>query len=75
MSMISNKTGTHAEEHWDSDPAAEMEGDEHDDRAGSKMIPMSRRIMTPQTPTREESDGNGSNGAAVGSTSYRQYSL
>ncbi|KAJ6256521.1 hypothetical protein Dda_8383 [Drechslerella dactyloides] len=57
------------EENWDSDPAAEAEEDGHDDRAGSTMIPASRRIMTPQTPIREESNGNGSNGAAVGSTS------
>ncbi|KAK6330494.1 hypothetical protein TWF696_003385 [Orbilia brochopaga] len=60
------------EEHWDSDPAVEAEEDEQDEQPGTRMIPASRRIMTPQTPIREEANGNGNNGSsggALGSTS------
>ncbi|EPS35664.1 hypothetical protein H072_10929 [Dactylellina haptotyla CBS 200.50] len=58
------------EETWDSDPALDVEEeeeDEQDERTGTRFIPASRRIMTPQTPMRE--DGGGSSNGGMGSSS------
>ncbi|KAF3180967.1 hypothetical protein TWF751_010180 [Orbilia oligospora] len=56
---------------WDSDHALELdeeEEEEQDERTGTRVIPASRRIMTPQTPIREEI-GASSNGGAMGPSS------
>ncbi|KAF3921094.1 hypothetical protein AA313_de0207624 [Arthrobotrys entomopaga] len=64
---------TRYEENWDSDRDMEAEEEaedeeEADERTGTRVIPASRRIMTPQTSIREDLGGS-SNGGGMGSAS------
>ncbi|KAF3931188.1 hypothetical protein ABW19_dt0204939 [Dactylella cylindrospora] len=65
---------TRYEDTWDSDQALDVEEEEEqDERTGTRVIPASRRIMTPQTPMREDVAGSSNNGGMISASEAGRY--